>query len=255
MKTVVLHEGPLRGFLSNYITLLTAYKKFVGEEGYHYNNILLAPDNFIMYGEAKNWFDINTTHNWNSDAIHCNTDVICEITDYPTPNQLNLLSYQQFVPYNNKVNSYLATNMKQIDKCLGIHYRGTDHHIARIDMQKLYEKIKEQLDTDNFEQIFICSDEIGKVEEIQEYVSKTYKFDNFVTNDNIKSSGRTAVFFINFDVETKIKLGYEVLLDSHMLSKCDFVLCKASNIINYSRILNLKLNGFYLDSNRYFFEG
>lgn len=255
MKSVVLHEGPLRGFLSNYITLLTAYKKFVGEEGFHYNNVFLAPDNFIMYGDVKNWFDTKTTMSWGDDVIHCNTDVICEITDYPLPNQLNLLSYQRFVPYNNNVQKYLDENVKPLNKCLGVHYRGTDHHIARIDMQMLYNNIESKLNTENFEQMFICSDEIGKVEEIQEYVYKNYKFDNFITNNNIKSSGRTAVFFLNLDPETKVKLGFEVLLDSHMLSNCDFVLCKASNIINYSRILNLKLDGFYLDSNRYFFEG
>jgi hypothetical protein len=41
-----------------------------------------------------------------------------------------------------------------------------------------------------------------------------------------------------------------------MLSECDFVVCKASNIINYARVLNMALEGVYLDNQtpRYFFE-
>ena len=249
--SVVFHEGPPRGFLSTYVTLLAAYRKYVGVEGYSYKEIHISPDTFQIYGfDPRKWFDVLNFSDGDETSIHQNTAAIFE--EYPHLDWLNLLNYRKFIPYNENTNNFLNSNIRPLSKnCLGIHWRGTDHapH-GMIDVNVMLGAIREQLETNEYDQVFVCSEQHNHVEIVAEFVQKEMKLNNVVFNDVMRCN-EYPIFYLNVD---KFALGLQVLLDAHMLSASKFILCKSSNIATYARILNLSLDGLYLDINKYFFK-
>lgn len=249
--SVVFHEGPPRGFLSTYVTTLAAYRKYVGVEGYSYKEVHISPDNFQFYGfNARNWFDILNLSDGDETSIHQNTAAIFE--DYPHLDWLNLINYRKFIPYNQNTNNFLGANIRPLsNNCLGVHWRGTDHapH-GMISQDRMLSAIRERLETNEYDQVFVCSDQQNYVEIIAEFVEKEMRLNNVVFNAVMRCN-EYPIFRLNVD---KIALGLQVLLDSHMLSACKFILCKSSNIATYARILNLSLDGLYLDAQKYFFR-
>jgi len=250
--SVVFHEGPPRGFLSTYVSLLAAYRNFIGTQGIDYKEIHISPDNFQFYGfNPQNWFDVLNLSDGEHTSIHQNTAAIYGIEEYPTIESLNLASYSKFIPYNENTKNFLTSNVKPLNNCLGVHWRGTDHapH-GMIDQNTMLNAIRQQLETNAYDQLFICSEQHNLIETISDCVRSEFNFHNIVVNDVMRSN-EIPIFYANVD---KVRLGLEVLLDCHMLSACKFVLCKSSNVITYARILNIALEGFYLDQQKYFFS-
>lgn len=56
-RDVVLIEGPPRGFLSNYLTILTSFHELINNKGYLPEKIFVSPTMFSLYGDPKNWFE------------------------------------------------------------------------------------------------------------------------------------------------------------------------------------------------------
>lgn len=256
-RNIFLYEGGPRGFLSGYICILSGYRKFVGREQINPDKIKLCPQIFKQYGNAKNWFEINNMRESEDGDVFWRTDLLSEISEYPKLEEFNLSAYIDFIPYNERLKNYLQTSSREIKNCFGIHYRGSDHGEAKINFDVLLKTINEEFTKKEYEQVFICTDEKGAAEQLAEYFQKQFNFDNVIYNDTIKTTSEPVpLFLIDFGEELNRKKGDEVLLDAHMLSKCDFVVGKASNIITYARVLNMTLNGVYLDNQipRYFFE-
>lgn len=257
MNNIFLDDGGPRGFLSSYICILSGYRRFVGREHIHPDKIKISPLMLQQYGNATHWFDIKNMSEIEDGDIRWRTDLLSEISEYPSLEELNLCGYIKFIPYNERLINYLNRNFKYIHNCFGVHYRGSDHGQAKIQPEVLFKTIKDEFVKKEYEQVFICTDEIGAVEWISEYFVKQFNFKNIIYNDTIKTDSRPIpLFLINFGEENNKKKGDEVLLDAHMLSQCDFVVGKASNIITYARLLNMALEGVYLDNQtpRYFFE-
>ena len=128
---------------------------------------------------------------------------------------------------------------------MGIHYRGTDHkkHVDRVGLEKFFSSISKEIEKNDYESVFLATDEVNILEAFEDF------FDGVKIhhNNTIKSKTTQSLHWTGFDLNTRIQLGDEVLLDCHSLSKCKTVFCKTSNIINYARILNSKLNVIYLD--------
>ena len=253
MSLTVIKEGVPRGFLSEYTTILTTYRQLVGRMGLDSENIKVSSTMFSLYGHPSNWFDLSKIEDENP-LIKYNYQMSTETIDFdprPTKEQLNLSSYIKYFPYNNRIENILNENVNSFKNCLGIHYRGTDHqmHVDRIPFEKYFEAIQSEFNSNSYDEVFISTDEENIIDKFQSFFKNKLNFTNIIFNDVVRSHSSTALHFSNFDSSTKIKLGDDVLLDSHSLSKCSTLICKTSNLINYARILNSNIKVLYLDTN------
>jgi hypothetical protein len=242
---VIIEEFP-RGFLSNYTTILITLKELIGNRGYNPDSIFISPDAFSLYGNPGNWFlESKIGHPKDSEIVGATR--FMNIDAWPTEDQLDLSEYIKCIPYNSRVDSFLKSNLINFDNCLGIHYRGTDHgnHIDKISLERFLSETMSELDRTNYDSVFLATDEINILEFFQNALAgiKVYH------NNTIKSKTSQSLHYSGFDEQTRIKLGDEVLLDCHSIANCKSVICATSNIINYARILNSKLNIIYLDKN------
>jgi hypothetical protein len=247
----VIEEGMQRGFLSNYTTILITLRELVGRRGYDGNDIFISPDMFSLYGSPTNWFSEDKVGFPEGSVVFGSTQFI-DIDPWPTKDQLNLKQYTKYIPYNQRVTDYIEANLKVPNNCLGIHYRGTDHnqHVDRVSLEKFFSYIEEEINQRSYESVFVATDEENVIEAFEDFFDGV----EIVHNNSLKSNTHTALHFTNFDSDTKVKLGDQVLLDSHSIANCRTVICKTSNIINYARILNQNLNVIYVDKNLQFRE-
>lgn len=247
--SIVILEGPARGFLSNYTTILITVKQLVERLKYKTGEIFISPQMFSLYGNPVNWFDKKIVEHPENSKLISSLEFF-NFSPWPTQEQLNLKEYIKYVPYNLRVSEYIKENLKTDDTFVGVHFRGTDHsgHIDRVDIEVYYEFVEIQLEKYNLKKIFVATDEENIIEKFQNKFSEL----DIVYNDTIKSSTMTPLHFSNFSAEEKIKLGDQVLLDSHSLSLCKSVIGKTSNIINYARILNPNLITNYVDTHLQF---
>lgn len=251
-KKIILKEIVGRGFLSNYITILTSFKGLIKNENIHHENILVSSSMFSLYGNPKNWFDSSKIRDKKmlipGDIYRSSTEYL-DLDPWPKKDQLNLLEYTHYFPYNIKVQECLKLNLPKIKNGFGIHFRGTDHsyHVDEIPLEIYFKSIKKNFDPEKYETVFICSDEDHVIEEFQKFFKSTFNFSNLIINNVTRSKTKTALHLSNYDTKTKIKLGYEVLLDSHSLSSCQTIIGKTSNLISYARILNPEIKVLYQD--------
>ena len=54
---VVLTEWIQRGFLSNYITILTSARELIKKRKYNPEKLFISENMFSLYGNPKNWFE------------------------------------------------------------------------------------------------------------------------------------------------------------------------------------------------------
>lgn len=245
-RPVVIIEEFSRGFLSNYTTILITLKELIGNRGYNPDNIFISPTAFSLYGNPKNWFlESKIGHPTNSEIVGSTRFI--NLDAWPTEAQLNLSEYIKYIPYNSRINSMLQLNLIDFKNCLGIHYRGTDHgnHIDKVSPEKFLFEIAKELNTNNYESVFVATDEIA----ILEFFERALTGIKLYHNSTIKSKTAQSLHYSGFDEYTRIKLGDEVLLDCHSIANCKSVVCATSNIINYARILNSKLDVLYVDKN------
>jgi len=128
-------------------------------------------------------------------------------------------------------NSFYRNNIKK--NSLGVHVRGTDieiHH-QKIKFEKYFKEIDALLN--QYETIFLCSDEYQTIDvfknkygnKIITYESKTLSKNNVLPE--YKQNGKN-----------KYKMGEDVIVESLLLSKTDFLLKGKSNMSNFSLLYN-----------------
>ena len=76
MSEISLVEGQHRGFLSNYLTILTSFRT-LEKQGIDLETVSVSPSMFMLYGNPVNWFDeskvgdapksFNTQDGWDCD--------------------------------------------------------------------------------------------------------------------------------------------------------------------------------------------
>ena len=250
MERIILQEVVPRGFLSNYTTILTCFRKLVSTDNIDPGNIKISSEMFSLYGNPTNWFDSNKISNTVelNDKLHPSVDGF-NFDPWPTKKQLDLLRYIQYCPYNERIEKYLKYNIKSINNCLGIHFRGTDHcqHVDEVPLDTYLNSAMLEFFNTSYDSVFICSDEEDVIEQFQKFFNDKLNFKNIIFNDVNRSKTKTSLHHSGFDSDTRIKLGDEVLLDSHSLSKCSTVIGKTSNIVTYARILNPEIKVLYQD--------
>lgn len=247
---IILQEVVPRGFLSNYTTILTSFKGYIEKEGIDPDDILVSSSMFSLYGNPKNWFDhLKVREKYIDGDVNKASTEYYDFDPWPTDKQLDLSKYLKYFSYNDRVLNYLDSSLKPIEDGFGIHFRGTDHsyHVNEVPLEKYFKSIKESFNKDKYKTVFICSDEEYAVEQIKTYFKEQFNFFNIIVNDVTRSKTKTALHLSNYDLNTKVRLGDEVLLDSHSLASCQTIIGKTSNLISYARILNPTIEVLYQD--------
>lgn len=259
MPKIALTENGPRGFLSNFTTILTSFRDLVGRKSINPDDIFISSNMFSLYGNPENWFDSKkVVSDLNGFVIH-DSVANFDLSIWPTYRELDLKKYIEYVPFNYRVKKLLKKDKTNYSNTLGIHYRGTDNrpgaHTDFIPVEKMLISASEEFVKNNYDSIFVSSDEEGVVEYFKEYFFQEYGFENVLYFDHIRTTGSTGLHFSSFSSEEKLILGDQVLIDATTLSKCKSVIGKTSNLINYARILNPNLEVLYQDLDTNFVNG
>lgn len=125
-------------------------------------------------------------------------------------------------------------------KTLGVHFRGTDfklnydNHPVSVKIEQEFEAIDHALKEQNFEQIFLATDETEAVEAFKE------RYGDLVVwyKDVFRGEGNVSVAFSQSDrSDHKYNLAYEVVRDVFTLSMCQGLIAGVSQVSICSRIM------------------
>lgn len=143
--------------------------------------------------------------------------------------------YIKLLPHvNYKLDSFFNDNFKG-KKVLGLHCRGTDHP-DKLPMDFYLDKIKKHID--DYDILFVASDEQSRAE----YIRDNFK-DKVVLYPTFRSASTQPLHLQRIDDHSKYLIGEEVIIETYLLSKCDFLLCcGGSNVNFYVRSLNTNLD-------------
>ena len=257
-KIALIENGP-RGFLSNLTTILTSFRDLVDRQGLIPDDIFISSTMFSLYGDPKNWFDYKKVAN-SLDGFHSYSSTTnFDLSIWPSYRELDLKKYINYIPFNSRVQEILKKDKREYSNTLGIHYRGTDNrpgaHTDFIPIEKILKSSSDEFVKNNYDSVFITSDEEGVAEYFKEYFLKVHNFNNVLYFDHIRTTGNTGLHFTNFSSEEKLILGDQVLIDATTLSKCKTLIGKTSNLINYARILNPNIEMLYQDLSTNFVNG
>lgn len=246
---IKLMEGNHRGFLSNFITILTSYRA-LEKAGVDLNKVCVDPSMFMLYGDPSNWFDISKVSDDAPKAANTQDLFDC---DYPwgTFRDFDLNKYRKYIPFNPRVLGILdAITAEKYATCLGVHYRGTDGvgHTEFVAVEKYLKATEEEFATGDYEAIFLATDQTNIVDIFRERFEgvKVYCYDHQRTMSN---AGLHYSIQAQPNSPERILAGDEVLIDATTLSLCKTMIGKSSNITNYARILNPFLETLYQDLN------
>ena len=242
-----LLEGQHRGFLSNYLTVLTSFRT-LERSGVKPEDVCISPSMYMLYGTADNWFDetkvtddadqaFNSQEGW--DLNYC----------WPSYRDLDLKKYIKYFPLNERVKSLIdEIDSDRYLNCLGVHYRGTDGigHTEFVSVDQYLDAAAEEYSSGNYDSIFITTDEDGVVEKFKDRFSDVELY----YNDHQRTDSKSG---LHYSIEAqpnspeRVLAGDEVLIDATTLSKCKTIICKSSNITNYARVLNPSIEVLYQD--------
>lgn len=129
---------------------------------------------------------------------------------------------------------------------LGVHYRGTDKHNYNAghyispELEKYIEETERLLSDYKVDGIFLCTDEKSAIEAFsQKFPGKVFWNDAY----RAESDSTQGLHLENVEGESaprnlhKYLLGKEVVIDTYMLSMCDFLIHAHSNVTNAAIIM------------------
>ena len=244
---IKLMEGNHRGFLSNFITILTSFRALEAR-GVDLNKVCVDPSMFMLYGNPSNWFDHTKV---SSDATKAeNTQELFDC-NYPWGSfrDFDLNKYRQYIPFNARMQGILdAIPADKYQNCLGIHYRGTDGvgHTEFVAVEKYLKAAEEELSSGEYDGIFLATDQSNIIDIFKQKFEGVaiYHYDHQRT---MSSAGLHYSIQAQPNSPERVLAGDEVLIDATTLSLCKTMIGKSSNITNYARILNPFLETLYQD--------
>lgn len=130
----------------------------------------------------------------------------------------------------NSVNYFFDNKMKDL-KVLGIHKRGTDisiHH-DKLDIDTYFSEI--DLIKSEYDVILLCTDELLVVDIFKN------RYDNIITFESKTLSENKNIPSFKYRKDGYL-MGFEVIVESILLSKSDFLLKTSSNVSNFSLLYN-----------------
>ncbi len=265
---IIRRRVPWAGFFANYL-FVAAHIKYALSKGYI---PVVDMENFpTLYNETH---EINGSFNgWEyyfeqpnkiklSDAYASKNYIISDTSNYRTSfpyiedynrfdiDELKLEKFNKeicsLIPLKPSIISKLEKESVLFNsglKVLGVHVRGTDkrkhvpdHHISA-SLDRYLEKTEEILQKYHVDKILLCCDEDASV------AAFSKKFGELVVVNNAFRAKQTDSEGIHLMKSVtrknhKYLLGYEVLRDCYMLSKCNYLIFSHSNVTNVALIWN-----------------
>jgi hypothetical protein len=131
------------------------------------------------------------------------------------------------------VNYFFEKNMKN-NRILGVHKRGTDisEHYPKIDIDRYIYEIDSIIS--EYDYILLCTDE-----ELVVDIFKS-KYNNIITFESKTLSNNSDIPSFKYRKDGYL-MGFEVIVESLLLSKVDFLLKTNSNVSNFSLLYNPSL--------------
>ena len=134
---------------------------------------------------------------------------------------------------------------KFIGKTLGIHYRGTDklnNESTYISIDLFIRNIIAFLDKNMYTSLLILSDEQDFINKIRQTI--TLKKYNIIITDSTKSvNGKP----LHFEKTSNINQAKYAMVDSLLLSKCDYVIKTSSCLSDWVKIWNPAISVYNLN--------
>ena len=120
---------------------------------------------------------------------------------------------------------------------ISIHRRATDHmmHTNILNSKEFIKKIEHRIRGED--NIYIATDDKGFPELVKEQNPNI----NIITQKSERSNGSIGIHYLEGSSEDKIRRGSEILHDILMLSRSSILLCGASGIPFFSRVINPSL--------------
>ena len=166
---IKLMEGNHRGFLSNFITILTSYRA-LERKGVDLNTVCVDPSMFMLYGNPNNWFDPAKVSDDAPKAANTQELFDC---GYPWGSfrDFDLNKYRQYIPFNTRMQEILdSIPAEKYANCLGVHYRGTDGvgHTEFVAVERYLNAAAEELESGDYDGIFLATDQTNIVDIFKE---------------------------------------------------------------------------------------
>ena len=166
---IKLMEGNHRGFLSNFITILTSYRA-LEKQGVDLNTVCVDPSMFMLYGNPNNWFDPAKVSDDAPKAANTQELFDC---GYPWGSfrDFDLNKYRQYIPFNARMQEILdGIPTEKYANCLGVHYRGTDGvgHTEFVAVERYLNAAAEELESGDYDGIFLATDQTNIVDIFKE---------------------------------------------------------------------------------------
>ncbi len=256
------------GFFSDYFYVLGHIalaekfnlKPFVDMENYPFLYQDIPP-----YRGIKNGWEQFFTQNHSIDEAYSKQFILCEEKypyslvphysttnilneGYPTKKQIKNLNYliEKYAPIRREILSDFndICEVNDIENCVGVHIRGTDMkhtkgHNRPESLEDNIMRIQKLLDTYKFNKIFLCTDEENIVNSVKRAFADVVEV---VCLNSYRSTGTEGIHLEkNPIVERdyhKYNMGYEVLRDAYLLSKCKALVCGKSNVAYAAMVFN-----------------
>lgn len=230
---ILEHDNRRRGFFSVIILTLHAIE-LCNKYNLNFNLNVLK-----LYGDGKqpdgNWSYFFKPFKYCSEA---NKTLELSSAEWfkgrPGINEFTQLS--EYIKKYIKLNDNIITKIQEhielynIKDCVGIHIRRTDHftHGQFVDFSVYENIIKQEIDQKN--KVFIATDDTQTVEHFKKYE------DNVIFTDSLRVTGNMGIHWWERKKtdEENLKSGYDVLLDTILLSYCKRTYFTNSNIATYA---------------------
>ena len=165
--------------------------------------------------------------------------------DYNSCTVANSLFFEYFRIAPDILEKVETYKTKFIGKTLGIHYRGTDkfnNEATYIEIDLFIRNIIAFLDKNMYTSLLILSDEQDFINKIRQTI--TLKKYNIIITDSTKSvNGKP----LHFEKTSNINQAKDAMVDSLLLSKCDYVIKTSSCLSDWVKIWNPAISVYNLN--------
>lgn len=126
----------------------------------------------------------------------------------------------------NKIQNFVKNNFEG-KNVLGLHIRGTDYKFNHLNL--FYEQIK---NLKNFDSIFVASDNFESINFIKNNFDNVFFYETHIRTNSIND------LCLVYHEHNKLDHGEDVLIECHLLSKCNHLICINSNVALSALYLN-----------------
>jgi hypothetical protein len=143
---------------------------------------------------------------------------------------------------NIKINDFFKVNFLE-KKILGVHRRGTDH--IKDAPELCVEAFFKQIDNImcDYDKIFLATDEEQSVNSFRDRYE-----DKLITYPSIRSPmGSREGTHYSVGLKQPYKMGEDVVVETYLLSRCDFLIKTVSNVSNVALMINKDIEYLEID--------